>query len=68
MHDSAFCLTSGFTPCFGCLGLCIPSSSIGFHVDENTTLRISAIEGIGVAFALIIGENGDSQVIAAVPA
>jgi hypothetical protein len=43
-------------------------SQLGIHIDENTTLRITAVEGTAVAFASIVGENGDSQVVAAVPA
>lgn len=43
-------------------------AALGMRIDEGTTLRITALQGTGVAFASIVGENGDSQIIAAVPA
>ena len=43
-------------------------NGLGMRIDEGTTLRITAITGTGVGFASIVGENGDSQIIAAVPA
>jgi len=41
---------------------------LGVHVDENTTLRVTAVAGTGVAFATIVDPaTGDSAFVAATP-
>jgi hypothetical protein len=40
---------------------------IGVTIDENTTLRLTAIAGTGVGFATVVEVNGDNEFIPAVP-
>ena len=40
---------------------------LGVTIDENTTLRITAIAGTGVGFATVVEPNGDNEFIPAVP-
>ncbi len=41
--------------------------ALGVKLDETMTLRITVVAGTGVGFATVVGANGDSEYIAAIP-
>lgn len=41
---------------------------LGVQLDETMTLRITVVAGTGVGFASIVGNDGDSEFVAAIPA
>jgi hypothetical protein len=43
-------------------------AALGFRIDESMIVRIAMNQGTGVGFATVVGQEGDTQFIAAVPA
>jgi hypothetical protein len=43
-------------------------AALGFRIDETMIVRISVIQGTCAGFATVVGQDGDTQFVAAVPA
>jgi len=43
-------------------------TALGFRIDETMIVRMSVLQGTCVGFATVVGQDGDTQFIAAVPA
>jgi hypothetical protein len=43
-------------------------AALGFRIDESMLVRIAMNQGTGVGFATVVGQEGDTQFVAAVPA